>query len=538
MDMQSFRFRWHVLVASDPFDSFDPQGPRLASVLAPGVKLHREIEFIISRENEPSSISPEPFAYMSPFPYGWEQVIAMTFDNIPFVRYVIPKSGHDPDAPKQQYLLRLLEDHPAMKMGWVILPDAIWSEGDVQNPGYPAGKWWRAHGNDRLLEEATPEYLQWLHNLENDSLVYGYEHRVRLGNHGYHHTPEMEFGANWEFQYSDPAINDSTFATIVSEYESMGLTAKSLKWIRFPGFKFTRATVDALIENGFALFDYWGISDKLPWMLFYSEHGRIWGLGTNWQGDTPNTYSKMNSLFLSKGKLCHTAGHPQWWFDWGGDREAAYQEMHGIFQQAENDYPNLGYMFPDETGNFASHTYDILNFETEAFANALVISFVGRTQPGQTIITEWPDSVPTAGGISVDGQQVTALEIRGRKQFIQLPELEDGHHTVYVPFAAGTSAEVQSPPSQVTLSQNYPNPFNTMTTVSFSIPERAFATLSVYNLQGKRIRTLLNGTSEAGSNQTVWDGTDSYGNPVSSGVYFYRLQTGGKVLTRKMVLIH
>jgi hypothetical protein len=127
-EMQSFRFQWHVLVASDPFDSFDPLGPRLASVLSPGTKLHRNSEIIITREDGPPPSASDPIAYISPFPNSWEQVIAMTFDNIPFAGFVIPKSGHDPDAPKQKYLIRLLEDHPQMKMGWVILPDAIYSE--------------------------------------------------------------------------------------------------------------------------------------------------------------------------------------------------------------------------------------------------------------------------------------------------------------------------------------------------------------------------------------------------------------------------
>jgi hypothetical protein len=347
----------------------------------------------------------------------------------------------------------------------------------------------------------------------------------------------MEFGANWEFQYYDPLVHDSTFAAILNDYTLMGLTTQSLKWIRFPGFKFTRATVDALIKYGFALFDYWGISNKLPWMMFCSEYGRIWGVGTQWEGDSPSSYYQMNSLFLSKGKLCHTAGHPHWWFDWSGDREAAYQELHEIFQQAENDYPNLGYMFPDEAGDFADQMYDIINFELEMFSNALVISFVGSTKAGQTIIAEWPDSVPGAGGVTVDGQGVVEQEVRGRRLFIELPALDDCLHIVYVPYATGTSIEAQSPPSIITLSQNYPNPFNSITTFSFSLPERAPATISIYNIQGKRIKTLLKETFDAGSKKMVWDGTDSHGNPVSSGVYFCRLHAGERVLTRKMVLL-
>jgi hypothetical protein len=535
--MNSFQFRWHVLVASDPFKAVDPKGPQLASLLSPGTRLYRQIELIITHDDDPPSNPPEAVAYLSPFPNGWEQVIAMTFDDIPFGSFVVPKSGHDPDTPRQQYIIRLLEDHPRMKMGWIILPDAIFSEDLIRNPDYPPGKWWRAHGVGRVLTDSSPEYLQWLCNIERDSVVYGYEDRVHLGNHGYHHAPEMQFGANWEFQCYDPVCNDSTFATIVSEYHSMGLTGKSLKWIRFPGFKFTRATLDALIKSGFIFFDYWGIEGRLPWMLFYSEHGRAWGVGSQWHGDAPQTYELMDSLFLSRGKFCHTAGHPSQWFDFAGDREAAYQQIHEIFQQAEADYPNLGYMFPDEVGDYATQTYDLRDVASEMFSNALVITFTGRAPPGLTVVAQWPDSVPCAGGVTIDGRDISEAEVRDRRLFIELPVLEDGLHIVHAPFRTGTAIDLHSPPSHVTLSQNYPNPFSTMTAFSFTLPGRSPVALSIYNIEGKLIRTLVSDACGSGVNKALWDGTDFRGNPVSSGVYFYRLQAGGEVLTRKMVLV-
>jgi len=537
MEPPSFQFRWHVLVASEPFKAADPNGPRLASVLSPGTRLNRQIELIVVHEDDAPPNTCGPISYLSPFPEMWEQVIAMTFDDIPFGSFIVPKSGHDPSAPKQQYLIRLLEDHPHMKMGWIILADAIFSEDLIRNPDYPPGKWWLAHGFGRVLTDSSPEYLQWLRNLECDNMVYGYEDRVHLGSHGYHHTPEMQFGQNWEFQCFDTACHDSTFAAIVKEFELMDLTEKSLKWIRFPGFKFTRSTLDALIENGFIFFDYWGIRGRLPWMLFYSEHGRAWGVGSEWHGDDPQSYEWMDSLFLSKGKFCHTAGHPSKWFDWAGDREAAYQQIHEIFQQAENEYPHLGYMFPDEAGEFALQTYDIRDFKSETFPNAMVVSFTGRAAPGQTIVAEWPDSVPLMDCVTVDGQEIEDLAVRGRLLFIELPQLEDGLHIVHVPYLNATSVETTSHVPPITLSQNYPNPFHRTTTLAFAVTERGFAKLSIYNIEGKRVKTMFEGICEAKTCRIVWDGTDWRGNPVTSGIYFYRLQAGGNVLTKKMAFI-
>jgi len=87
------------------------------------------------------------------------------------------------------------------------------------------------------------------------------------------------------------------------------------------------------------------------------------------------------------------------------------------------------------------------------------------------------------------------------------------------------------------LMQNHPNPFNPTTTISFSLPERNKATLSVFNLEGKLVKTLVNGVLEAGQNQIAWDGTNSSGNQVASGVYFYSLKAGNSTLTKKMVLL-
>ncbi|UCH83174.1 MAG: DUF1566 domain-containing protein [Candidatus Latescibacterota bacterium] len=87
------------------------------------------------------------------------------------------------------------------------------------------------------------------------------------------------------------------------------------------------------------------------------------------------------------------------------------------------------------------------------------------------------------------------------------------------------------------LFQNHPNPFNPTTTISFTLPKREKAGLSVYDVQGKLVTTLVDETLEAGFKEVIWDGKDSRGNQVSTGVYFYRLTAGNRMLTKKMVLL-
>jgi len=96
-------------------------------------------------------------------------------------------------------------------------------------------------------------------------------------------------------------------------------------------------------------------------------------------------------------------------------------------------------------------------------------------------------------------------------------------------------------PTQLALFQNYPNPFNPQTTIHFELSETATIELSIYDLQGKRIRTLAQGTFQAGSHALVWDARESFDRPVANGVYFYQLKvagfTGRTLLTRKMIYI-
>jgi len=103
-------------------------------------------------------------------------------------------------------------------------------------------------------------------------------------------------------------------------------------------------------------------------------------------------------------------------------------------------------------------------------------------------------------------------------------------------------ADVEGPDIQVPLTfqleQNYPNPFNPVTTIRYQIPKTLQVSLKIYNILGQEVKTLVNEPVSAGSYETLWDGTDGFGNKVSSGIYLYRLETdGGYGETRKLVLL-
>jgi endonuclease I len=92
-------------------------------------------------------------------------------------------------------------------------------------------------------------------------------------------------------------------------------------------------------------------------------------------------------------------------------------------------------------------------------------------------------------------------------------------------------------PGAVALFQNVPNPFNPATTISYELEQPAGVQLQVFDLGGRLVRTLIQGTEQAGRHEQVWQGRDQADRPVAAGVYFYRLRADDEVQTRRMLLV-
>ncbi len=92
-------------------------------------------------------------------------------------------------------------------------------------------------------------------------------------------------------------------------------------------------------------------------------------------------------------------------------------------------------------------------------------------------------------------------------------------------------------PNQFSLAQNYPNPFNPQTVVSFSLQTDGPTTLTVFNILGQHVATVVDQVLPAGSYRVIWDSRDASGTLVPSGMYFYRLQSADRISTRKMVVM-
>lgn len=106
-------------------------------------------------------------------------------------------------------------------------------------------------------------------------------------------------------------------------------------------------------------------------------------------------------------------------------------------------------------------------------------------------------------------------------------------------FDAETSAVALVDPivASYTLLENFPNPFNPTTTIRYNMPNSGKVTLKVFDINGRLVNTLVNGQNPQGMHRIIWDGTDTYGNKMSSGIYFYQIDTPYQHETAKMVLI-
>lgn len=163
-------------------------------------------------------------------------------------------------------------------------------------------------------------------------------------------------------------------------------------------------------------------------------------------------------------------------------------------------------------GNSITQTREIFGQTGYNAQNSLNVEFgLGDASTIDSIIIRWPSgTVESFSNIGIN-QFITATEGQG------IVNIESNGSLL---------------PDGYELNQNYPNPFNPSTTIKFDLPDRNFINLSIYDIKGKLIETLINGSMNSGNHTVNWDA--SY---FPSGVYFYKLETGEHSSTKKMILL-
>jgi uncharacterized repeat protein (TIGR02543 family) len=97
--------------------------------------------------------------------------------------------------------------------------------------------------------------------------------------------------------------------------------------------------------------------------------------------------------------------------------------------------------------------------------------------------------------------------------------------------------EKEQLPDQFSIWQNYPNPFNPTTEIHYELPQPEHVAIQVYDIRGRLVKTLVDLNQPAGRHKVIWDATDNLSKKAPSGIYFYRMQAGEKLFTKRMVLL-
>ncbi|RKY60109.1 MAG: hypothetical protein DRP96_06145 [Candidatus Neomarinimicrobiota bacterium] len=162
----------------------------------------------------------------------------------------------------------------------------------------------------------------------------------------------------------------------------------------------------------------------------------------------------------------------------------------------------------------------------------------------QKLTISWDTSQFPAGWelILVDYQNDTRTDMLANAEYMVTTPADDDGTLYYTVVAAEPEGAVginseRNRATEFRLLPNYPNPFNATTRLQYQLPENARVNLTIYDIKGHLINTLVNSYQNAGLYNLEWNGRDHSGTMVGTGVYLYRLQAGGRTFTRKMLLI-
>ena len=165
-----------------------------------------------------------------------------------------------------------------------------------------------------------------------------------------------------------------------------------------------------------------------------------------------------------------------------------------------------------------------------------------------TILAEWLTMNPLSGTVSPEGSASILLTLNAEgidpgnyTAGISINSNDPDQGTVIIPLSLtvnGMSSENEALlPQEFALHQNYPNPFNPVTRIRYDLPENSMVNITVYDMLGREVNTLVNQAQNAGFKSIIWDATNDYGKSVSAGIYLYQIQAGDFMRTEKMVLL-
>lgn len=448
-------WRYFLLQSEPPISYDDPNFTAtkpVCSSLMPGDTIHREIEISLTDGNRPA----HDIAF-SPHPNGYEQTLALMLDELNGIYWayaVDTMAANLTDA----YILRLMYRHPELKVGYLMGYDMIMQDMAFDDPSNPVP--WEWHGSARIATNAPDHYRQYLLDVQSDSPKYDWSNRMRLGTHAYHHDRVVDGQFMYhEFSTDDSVLNFNLFDMIVQDMDSIGLTPRSRRFIRYPGFKYSISALQAAIQTGHVYYDNgkrYHFGDLLFYLsLVYYNGKRAWGTNTCWWGDwcdwpggdnypepiKGRPYEYMDYP-LAEGKVCLTGAHPTQFMNYpmidGNTR--GLDRVDSMLTLAESKYPGLGYVFPDQIADCLDELYELSDItQISQGPDTIRFSFEGGLHNSQTIAIPRPVA-DAATSVMVDGVPINLIE-RATHSYAVLPDLDKGRHEILLTGAGVADAK-------------------------------------------------------------------------------------------------
>lgn len=246
-----------------------------------------------------------------------------------------------------------------------------------------------AHGKEYVPNAPKP-YLDFLRRIDRGEPIYGWEKQVRLGFHGLKHSPNfLEPDPGHEFMYYDSVGDSLRLKRIHEQFHAIGLSDRSLRFVRPPGNQSTRSLLHQLVKMGVVWVDLGNWTHHQANSAgFILRNGKMlwgrswdWWMDRNWSGWELNHWDLQRDLKI--GHLIHLGGHPEPMMSYKGSLEAHIQ----LFDSLKNNFPFMDYVFPDDYAERAIATQKLLLRWSEP-KGKLLLQLDGKLPQGLTLVLE------------------------------------------------------------------------------------------------------------------------------------------------------
>ena len=217
-----------------------------------------------------------------------------------------------------------------------------------------------------------------------------------------------------------------------------------------------------------------------------------------------------------------------------------------------NDSPEaISVLYPTESDTFSTHvdsdtaivfnweeSYDVdsdvtyrLTIELEFFGNTYTDIHENITDTTISVSSNSLDAL--LGGLNINESILTYIVEASDEEYT----IQSNAGTFFLSRASLGTINKDIVPEVFALHQNYPNPFNPVTSLRYDLPEDGLVNITVYDMMGRVVKTLINSSQTAGFKSIQWNATNDRNEPVSAGLYLYTIQAGEFRQTKKMVLL-